>query len=72
MEDIRVDWQEFIDEPETSKNVVDVIFSYGDKFPILDQDGNEVIPTEGCLCYISILYFQVQVYYCCTIDSGIK
>lgn len=63
MEDIRVDWQEFIHEPENSKNVVDVIFSYGDKFPILDQDGNEVIPTEGQLFmpYFNSLNFEVQV-----------
>lgn len=43
--DIRLDWQIFNDDA-TSEKVVDLVTTYGKPFPLLDANGEDIVPEE--------------------------
>ena len=47
--DIRIDWQIF-NQTENDSQLVDLILAYNEAFPLLDEQGNEVLPEENGNC----------------------
>ena len=47
--DIRVDWETY-NTFEDDQKLTDLIVTFGKAFPLLDKDGNEIVPpTEGMI-----------------------